>query len=328
MKLRATIQRRRVAVAKSTTQLVVLLLALGTPSAGLAYQWPLRPFDRQHAIRGNFDDPRLLRGYIDIKVDNPSSFHSGVDIQAPDGSPVYAIESGTVSVINRGAIAVASPFLVWRPPLIFGYWHIVPAVGSLQFVARGQLLGYVRPGAGHVHLSEKRFGAYVNPLRRGGVSPYVDHVRPQIGKISIYRSGTGEELSPDAVSGRVDLIAGVTDPPPVELRPPWSDVVLSPESITWSGLFDGRWRPAAYRPQSVDFHYLWQVPLDSVYAPGTNQNSPNHAGSYRFWLVRGLQTSLLARENTLWVRASDVRDNVSVTSFEFTVVDGQVAESG
>jgi hypothetical protein len=311
---------------KNTAGLLVLLLALAAPSAALAYQWPLRPFDRQHAIRGNFDDPRLLRGYIDVKVDNPSSFHSGVDIQAPDGSPVYAIESGVVDLINGGAIAVASPFLTWRPPLVFGYWHVVPVVGNFQLVARHQLLGYVRVGAGHVHLSEQRFGTYVNPLRRAGLNPYVDRVPPRIDKISIYRAGTREELRPDAVSGRVDLVVEATDPSPIQPRPPWSDVVLSPERITWGGLFDGDWLPVSYRPQSIDFRSLWRVPLDSVYAPGSYQNSANEAGRYRFWLIRGLDTSLLLeRENTVWVRASDVRDNVTVRTLEFSVVDESLA---
>jgi hypothetical protein len=47
---------------------------------------------------------------------------------------------------------------------------------------------------------------------------------------------------------------------------------------------------------------------------------------YRFWLIRGLDTSLLLeRENTVWVRASDARDNVTVRTLEFSVVDESLA---
>jgi hypothetical protein len=47
---------------------------------------------------------------------------------------------------------------------------------------------------------------------------------------------------------------------------------------------------------------------------------------YGFWLIRGLDTSLLLeRENTVWVRASDVRDNVTVRTLEFSVVDESLA---
>ena len=38
---------------------------------------------------------------------------------------------------------------------IFGYWHITPAV-SFGYVSQGELLGYIRPGFGHVHFAEKR----------------------------------------------------------------------------------------------------------------------------------------------------------------------------
>ena len=79
------------------------------------------PFDHQHPIRGTFDDPRTRTGRVDRDPTNPQRFHDGVDIQVPDGTPVYAIESGEVDLVNRFAVAVVSP--VWSPtaPLVFGY---------------------------------------------------------------------------------------------------------------------------------------------------------------------------------------------------------------
>src|SRR5205823_956552 len=146
-----------------------------------------------------------LRGSVDATGYNPLSFHSGVDIQAPDGTPVYAIEFGQVTFPSASAVSVGTPFASAFAPLVFGYWHVVPAVGSHQYVARGQLLGYVRPGAGHVHLSEKRYGEYVNPLRRGALTPYRDTTPPVIRGLVLYRCGTTSQLKPDVVAGCVDV---------------------------------------------------------------------------------------------------------------------------
>src|SRR5438270_6458676 len=73
--------------------LAALAAALIAPAGALAYAWPIAPFDVQHPIRGAFDDPRsgITRGGL-----TESSFHFGVDIVAPDGTPVYAVASGTV----------------------------------------------------------------------------------------------------------------------------------------------------------------------------------------------------------------------------------------
>ena len=57
-----------------------------------------------------------------------------------------------------------------------------------------------------------------------------------------------------------------------------------------------------------------------VYAPGTVQNGPNVAGDYRFWLVRGLDTSSLVGDHTISVTASDTRGNRTTRAFTFTVV--------
>ena len=65
----------------------------------MSYGWPVEPFDKQHAVRGFFCDPR-----------NPDpaheSFHFGVDVSAPDGTPVFAVEAGTVHSEGAQNIAV------------------------------------------------------------------------------------------------------------------------------------------------------------------------------------------------------------------------------
>jgi len=302
--------------------LAAALTAMAVPLAAAAYPWPVKPFDRQHPIRGNFGDPRTMRGTVDLQWDNPLSFHSGVDVQAVDGTPVYAVESGEVVADSGRHIAVASGGL----SLVFGYWHVDGVVPSGQYVGRGQLLGYVHPGAGHVHLSERRFGRYMNPLRRGGLAPYVDHTRPVVDRLEIYRTGTDHMLSPNFVSGSVDLAVEAYDPASMRPTGAWSGAVVSPARITWSGLFAGPWLPLSYRAEAVDFSRLPDRPVRSVYAPGTRQNEAGTPGAYRFWLVRNLDTSLLADgPKAIRVVAADIRGNRTVATFRFKVGDASNA---
>lgn len=300
---------------------VLAVLATNVASAA-AYPWPIKPFHVQHAIRGNFDDPRALRGSIDAEGYNPLSFHSGVDIQAPDGTPVYAINAGQVAFDDASAISVSSPFAFSAAPVVFGYWHIRPVVTPLQYIVQGQLLGYVIPGAGHVHLSEKRFGRYVNPLRRGGLTPYRDSVPPVIRGLFAYRCGSVTEVPIDATTGCVDLAVDAYDPPPIAPKPPWNEIVLSPARITWGGLFRGAWRPLAFHAQTVNFMRFLSIPLDEVYAPGTRQNGPNMPGDYRYWLARSLDTGVLGDgPHTITVTATDVRGNSTTAMLTFIVAN-------
>lgn len=292
---------------------VLILAAVLAPSAA-AYPWPIKPFDVQHAVRGAFDDPRSLRGSIDPTIDNPLSFHDGVDIQAPDGTPVYAIEAGRISHPTPSAIAVVGT-------RIFGYWHIVPVAWG--YVRRGQLLGYVRPGAGHVHLSEKLNGSYVNPLRSGGLSPYVDDTPPVVRSLVFYRCGTAAEIDAHAVDGCVDVAVDAYDPPALAPHAPWAGAILSPTRITWSGLFGfGSWRPLEFRAQTVDFTRFSYGSLREVYAPGTRQNQPNWPGDYRYRLARNVDTTMLENgSHTIWVTATDVRGNSDTAGLDFTVAN-------
>ena len=177
--------------------------------------------------------------------------------------------------------------------IVFGYWHIDPAVRSGQYVQRSQLLGYVHVGAGHVHLSERRFGIHVNPLRRGGLAPYVDYTYPVIRGLIVYAAATDRELPLDAVTGRVDIAVDAYDPPAMRPWGEWSEAIWSPAHISWSGLFDyeSAWMPRSGPALTVDFDRLPHAALRDVYAPGTVQNQPYVTGDDRFWLVRGLDTS-------------------------------------
>src|ERR687888_2294883 len=124
-------------------RLLVLFVALALPSTAAAYPWPLKPFQRPHAIRAYFDDPRREFDGDEIQ----SAFHFGIDIVARDGAPVYAVAPG---VVTRYASHVTET----SDGHDFGYWHVDPVVDSGQVVEQGTLLGTVEPGWGHVHFAE------------------------------------------------------------------------------------------------------------------------------------------------------------------------------
>src|SRR5581483_5030456 len=119
--------------------LLVLLLALALPStASAAYSWPLRPFNKQHPIRG-FDGPGFF------------SFHQGIDIAAPNGTPVYPVMSGTAHYLGAETMNVAVG-KVNGVDTTFQYFHITPIVGEgAHVIARKTVIGYVARPYGHVH---------------------------------------------------------------------------------------------------------------------------------------------------------------------------------
>ena len=302
------------------------LVGLAVPGFARGYEWPVVPFNRQHPIRGTFGDPRTRTGRVDRDPTNSQLFHNGVDIQVPDGTPVYAIEAGETFLVNHSAVAVVSPGWSAARSLVFGYWHVDPAVADHQQVARHQLLGYVRRGAGHVHLSEHRFGRYVNPLRRGGLSPYVDRIPPVIRKIVLRPCVPWREISVEAVSGCVELVVNAFDAPPMRLRGAWRDAVLPPFRVAWGGLSSGSWLPAAVRPP-IAFDRFPEVPLGAVYAWGTRQNLRHRPGTYYFWLARNLDTRMLTDGvHTIWVSVFDLRRNKATSTLRFTVANGTAHE--
>jgi murein DD-endopeptidase MepM/ murein hydrolase activator NlpD len=287
--------------------LALSALALLVPAAASGYGWPIKPFYQQHLIRGYFDDPRLSG--------DESGFHFGVDISAPDGTPVYAIEPGRARV--RGQTVSIFPK---RGGHLLSYWHVVPAVVKNQRVRRHQLIGRVVAGAEHVHLAEYKNGTYINPLRLGGLAPYIDDTVPQIPKLTFY--STGLPIPPENVSGLVDITTDAFDTPPVPLPSPWNQVIFTPSLLRWR-IVQGqntirRWETP------VDFRqYLLPLNLFSfVYAPGTFQNRAGRRGRYEFYLAHQFDTRTLVNGSyVLQVEAYDEQENVGQASFAFTVTN-------
>jgi hypothetical protein len=270
-----------------------LVAALGAPAFARAYGWPVKPFDRQHVIRGSFDDPRFGR-----------YFHFGVDIAVPDGTRVYAVASGTVFRYSD-AIAVRRP-----GGREFSYWHVQATVPEHSYVPAGAQIGIVRPGFGHVHFAEFNGHTYVNPLRRGALTPFRDTTAPVVGPIDVRES-----------DGVFSATVQAFDFPPLRLSRWWKGAIFTPEVLRWRLLESGA--PVVPWTTAVDFdRFLQPAKYTSVYAPGTRQNRPGRPGKYVFWLTHRL--SLVDGYYALQVQATDTRGNTGSAALEFDVAGDQV----
>jgi hypothetical protein len=260
-----------------------------------SYGWPLKPFSRQHPIRGFFNDPRVGSG-------GSHAFHFGIDISAPDGTAVYAVEPGTVYFDSGRAIAVVAPDRSHS----FGYWHIVPAVKSHSYVKTHQLLGWIDKGWEHVHFAEKRGGHYVNPLRSGALTPYADRVAPSV---------AGAQIGA-ARNGALTIAVEAFDTTSPRVPGAWADEPVTPVLIRYRLTHAGR---RSGWVNAVDFRgtMLDAKRFGSIYAPSTRQNHKGEPGRYVFWLDRDWQPAPGAY--VLEIQAWDSGGNRADATLQVTV---------
>ena len=229
-------------------RILVAVLALVSAGSAQAYSWPLKPFNRQHPVGGNFGDPRmtflLTLGQNGLEGPGAFGFHNGIDIHAKPGTPVYPIASGRAHLLSGTAVAVRTP---GRPT--FQYFHLKLAVHNGQSVRRHKtILGYITVWAKHVHLSEIAHGRALNPLERGRIAPYVDTTRPRVSSV-VFRDMHGHELSSLGAHGRIDVFADAFDLP--EPLPAFTlRLPVSPAEVSWTLRRAGglpRFQPAEQR---------------------------------------------------------------------------------
>ncbi len=249
------------------------------------YPWPLAPFDRQHAIRGYFGDPRTV---IYGAHEGVFSFHNGIDIAAWPGNRVYPVVSGRVARVFGDEIVVAS-----SRARRFQYIHLRPRVQPGSVVTASEtVLGNVFRPWDHVHLTEIRGDCVVNPL--GHLAPFVDKTRPEVLSIS-FKNTAGKPVGPGDLSGNISVVADAEEHPAMAAAGVWRRMPVTPALVTWKlTTLRGRRLLSGI---AADFRLTEPPPSSfcTVYAPTTVQNFVaenghyrwGRAGRYLFWLEGG-----------------------------------------
>ena len=297
-----------------------------------SYGWPVKPFDRQHPVRGNFGDPRTVfdgrrsQSTVD-SGDGLFQFHHGVDISAPDGSPVYAVADGTITRTHGDRVTVEC-----GNGRAIQYWHVtVTAVRVGQHAVAGKtVLGHILPKREHVHLTQLENGSPVNPLANARLEPYRDRTRPSVLAVSFRRSDLGAVIRPDRISGRVQAYVQAADMPALPVPGRWHGFPVTPALVTW------RIETARGRVVLAD-RVAWDarrtIPTTDAfwltYARGSHQNWPvfsdgkarGMTGRYVFRLSSGaLDTDDLAPGTyVLVVRVADTAGNRDAMRLGFRV---------
>jgi murein DD-endopeptidase MepM/ murein hydrolase activator NlpD len=314
--------------------LIWAALAVGADAAAASYGWPVKPFHRQHPVRGSFGDPRT------VFVAPPTadgvlhgaghfSFHEGIDISAPNGTPVYPVRDGrvTVAILEQGRERVV---VLCPDGVSFEYWHLTPHVRVGQWVVADRtVLGTILKPAGHVHLTEVDQGLTVNPLAAGHITPYHDGTVPRVDAIG-FRLDTGNAAMVNFVRGRISLVAEAYDTPAMPVPGIWHGLPVTPALVAW------RIQTAAGKvvvPEHVAADFRRTIPHDpafwSVYARGTFQNMAVFGRHYSYlepgcFLFRLTQAPLDTRQlpdgvYDVVVTATDIRGNSSSRSQRFSV---------
>jgi len=238
------------------------------------YPWPLAPFHVQHPVRGYFGDPRTV---IESGDGGAYSFHNGIDIAAWTGNHVYPVVSGFVVKAGRGRVVVQT-----NDDREFQYIHVVPWVQAGEEVTASRtVLGTVRHGWNHVHLSEIRENCAVNPLMPGHIEPYRDATKAVVRAI-LFQDPAGRAMPADDLRGRVRVLADAYDAPPLPSPFPWGTLPVSPARISWAlSTVAGR---VLIDKTSADFRFgePFRHQFCTVYAPGTEQNFAAVAGTFHW----------------------------------------------
>jgi peptidoglycan LD-endopeptidase LytH len=124
----------------------------------------------EHALRDNFDEKRGMRR------------HEAVDIMAPRGTPVRAVDNGRIAKLYRGPMAGISIYQFdTATTRVYFYAHLdryAPGLEEGQAVARGDVIGYVGSSgnaperAPHLHFAIHELGPDKRWWRGKAINPY------------------------------------------------------------------------------------------------------------------------------------------------------------
>ncbi len=254
-------------------------------------------------MRGYFGDPRIAPTEEGLL----RSFHFGVDVSAPDGTPVFATISGRVQIPASHHDTVT---ILASDGTAFEYWHVVADVRSGDYVTayRTQIGRIEKPWA-HVHFAERRNGVYLNPLRPGAMGPYADETCPAIREVRFEHEGV--EQRNRNVHGTPDVVVGAYDMPAMPVTTPkWTGLPVTPVLVQWR-IVGANGRVVSPWADAFDVRTaLPTVSYYSLYAVGTRQNRPNRPGKYRFYLAHDWHSfDLKNGEYTVQVLATDSAGN-------------------
>lgn len=166
-----------------------------------AYDWPLDAdnnpengleFSKQHQVLGTFAEW------------TNSEYKKGIDIYAPKGAPVFAVETGNLTII--GDVAIIGKF--W-------YGNLNDFAVTSGFIGKGTLIGYVNE-TNFLHFRESSTiipsggtGEWINPLRQPAGLNYTDTEPPLIKSVRLVKQN--QENTSSTLFDSYDLIVDAYD---------------------------------------------------------------------------------------------------------------------
>ncbi len=174
--------------------IIILFLLIGINL--YCYDWPVKIFTHQHGINATLGEYR------------PNHFHNGVDINADDSIPVYSVVTDTV--LRYDASEPKNSGILTKDS-VYWYIHLDSMAKNKSYIhAYTDSIGIIYANQGHLHFREGLNGAHpiINPLRSGGLDPYVDSTNPHIDSIKYYLQCSGDTLlHKDSLNRKVDIVS-------------------------------------------------------------------------------------------------------------------------
>lgn len=122
---------------------------------------------------------------------NAGSGHTGIDLAAPEGSPIYAVSDGEVVEMNEEAMDIDGNHLMHTLPdgtiIYYGHMRDVPLVKKGDKVKKGQLLGYVghtgMATGPHIHFERRKTKEFKRGDFLSPASIILGDTQPQVGMV-------------------------------------------------------------------------------------------------------------------------------------------------